>query len=219
MLSMLRKRAGIALGAILSPILPLNASADQAAIYVADDGTGSPRFASQAYDRTYRLFFTPGGRTTSPAPSKQRILGAQESIEAIIRKTARRHHLEPDLLRAIIASESGFAAKAVSNKGAIGLMQVMPATGRRYGIAQLDDPAQNIEAGTRHLKDLLSRFDASLPLSLAAYNAGEAAVRRHGRQIPPYRETMLYVPKVLAAYAGHRKNAGSALPGAVRERQ
>jgi hypothetical protein len=112
----------------------------------------------------------------------------------LIREAAARHGLEPRLLAAVIRVESNFEHRARSHKGAMGLMQLMPATARQYAVADPYDPALNIEAGARHLRALLDRFD--LRLALAAYNAGEGAVRRYGG-VPPYPETRAYVARIL----------------------
>jgi soluble lytic murein transglycosylase-like protein len=108
--------------------------------------------------------------------------------------------LEPQLLVAVISTESGFRAKAVSAKGAQGLMQLMPATARRLGVTDPFDPEQNVRGGARYLTELLRLFNGDLPLALAAYNAGENAVLKHGRAIPPYPETRQYVARVMEKY-------------------
>ncbi len=113
---------------------------------------------------------------------------------------ARGAQVDARLVHAVIAVESGYNPNAISPKGALGLMQVMPETARRYGISDLRDPAKNLEAGARYLGDLLRLFKNDVKLALAAYNAGENAVLRHGGRIPPFRETIAYVPRVLAAY-------------------
>lgn len=124
----------------------------------------------------------------------------------LISAAAERHNLAPRLLESVIRVESNFWHRARSRKGAMGLMQLMPGTARQYAVGDPYDPAANIEAGARHLRGLLDRFD--LPLALAAYNAGEAAVRRHNG-VPPYRETRQYVARILrlaqapAASASH----------------
>jgi soluble lytic murein transglycosylase-like protein len=112
----------------------------------------------------------------------------------LVTTAAVRHGVDPRLVNAVIRVESGYDSTAVSPKGARGLMQLMPATGRQYGALDLFDPKVNIDAGVRYLKKLLSRYD--LPLALAAYNAGEAAVDRFGG-IPPFRETQDYVSRIL----------------------
>jgi soluble lytic murein transglycosylase-like protein len=117
-----------------------------------------------------------------------------EPFRELVTSTASRHGVDVRLVSALIEVESAYHSRAVSPKGARGLMQVMPATGRQYGALDLFDPKVNVEAGVQHLKKLLSRYD--LPLALAAYNAGEAAVNRFGG-IPPFRETQNYVTRIL----------------------
>jgi len=120
-------------------------------------------------------------------------------LETLIAETARRHRLDPALVRAVVRVESAFQPQAVSPKGAQGLMQLMPGTARSLGVADPLDPAQNLDGGTRYLKDLVARYGGNLDLALAAYNAGERAVQRHGG-VPPYPETREYVKKVLERY-------------------
>lgn len=115
-------------------------------------------------------------------------------IDGLIGPIAERHRVAPDLVRAVIAVESGSLPTARSPKGAMGLMQLMPATARHYLVGDPYDPAENLDAGIRHLSGLLDRYD--LRLALAAYNAGEGAIRRYGG-MPPYRETRNYVARVL----------------------
>jgi len=115
-----------------------------------------------------------------------------------VAEAARRYGVDPLLVRAVIRVESAGDPRAVSRKGAAGLMQLMPATAARYGVADRFDPAQNVEAGTRHLRELLDFFNQDLVLALAAYNAGEDAVLRYGRTVPPYAETRRYVARVRA---------------------
>ena len=124
----------------------------------------------------------------------------QKRFAPLVAQAARTYHVDEALLHAVISTESGYEPRAVSPKGAVGLMQVMPATGKRFGALNLHDPSQNIDAGARYLRVLLQQFDNDLQLVLAAYNAGENAVLRHGKRIPPYRETLQYVPRVLALY-------------------
>lgn len=119
-----------------------------------------------------------------------------DAFDAIIRSKAREHKMDFALIKAIVHVESSFNPYAVSNRGARGLMQLLPETARRHGIHDVYDPAQNIEAGIRHLKYLNALFKNKNHLVLAAYNAGENAVLRHGG-IPPYTETQMYVRKVL----------------------
>jgi soluble lytic murein transglycosylase-like protein len=119
---------------------------------------------------------------------------------AIIVQEAARHGIAASLLHAVIAVESAFDPGAVSRRGAGGLMQLMPETAKRYGVANVFDPADNVRAGAQYLAYLLDRFDNNLSLALAAYNAGEGAVIKYSGRIPPYQETVSYVSRVIAAY-------------------
>jgi soluble lytic murein transglycosylase-like protein len=119
--------------------------------------------------------------------------------DRIIHEAAGRYDLDPDLIAAVIMTESQFKPEAISKKGARGLMQIMPDTAEALGLKNIYSPEDNILAGTRHLKWLMSRFDSDVPLALAAYNAGEQSVLTH-KGIPPYPETRAYVLKVMAYY-------------------
>lgn len=119
--------------------------------------------------------------------------------EALIRATADRYRLHPELLHAVVLTESAYNPGAVSSAGAVGLMQLMPDTARRYGVRNVWDPTENVKGGASYLRDLLDMFNNDLRLALAAYNAGEGAVMRYGNQIPPYSETQDYVRKVLGS--------------------
>lgn len=136
-------------------------------------------------------------------------LPGYESVRPVLESAAQQHSVDLALITAVAAAESGYRAHAVSHKGAVGLMQVMPATAQRYGVqastpgqlaSLLKDPALNADIGTRYLADLLQMFDGELELALAAYNAGEGAVLRYGRHIPPYPETQQYVARVMSYY-------------------
>jgi soluble lytic murein transglycosylase-like protein len=118
---------------------------------------------------------------------------------------AKQHKLPNSLVHAVVAVESAYDPEAVSRAGAVGLMQLMPETAKRYGVANRTNPAQNVSGGTRYLRDLLDMFNNDLVLALAAYNAGEGAVKRHGNKVPPYPETQRYVAKVLSEYNRNRK--------------
>ena len=113
---------------------------------------------------------------------------------------AKETSLDPALIHAVIATESKHNPRAQSNKGAFGLMQLMPATARRFNVKDRNDPKQNIVAGAKYLRELLTLYKGDLKLTLAAYNAGPGAVKKYSNHIPPYRETMHYVPKVLKYY-------------------
>jgi len=123
----------------------------------------------------------------------------RDGAEKLVREAADRHNVDPALVRAVIETESGWNPSAYSRKGAVGLMQLIPTTAQRYGANDAFNPQQNIDAGVRHLKWLLERYNGNLDLALAAYNAGEGAVdRAHG--IPAFKETRNYVQKVQDAY-------------------
>jgi soluble lytic murein transglycosylase-like protein len=125
---------------------------------------------------------------------------AVSSPEPQIDVIARRHGVDPLLVRAVIRAESNFDPRAVSPKGAAGLMQLMPATALRYGVENRFDAAQNVDGGVRYLRDLIAMFQGDLTLALAAYNAGEGAVLKYGRRVPPYAESQQYVVRVRQFY-------------------
>ncbi len=138
--------------------------------------------------------------------------------EPLIRDAATSHGLDPGLVKAVVAVESGFDPHAVSDKGAVGLMQVLPATGERYGVQadrrrtvdqKLMDPKLNLAIGTRYLSDLVAMFPDRVDLALAAYNAGENAVSRRGNTVPPYPETRAYVKLVGQFHAFYRPAAAA----------
>ena len=122
----------------------------------------------------------------------------------IIEEAARDNGIDPFLLHAIIRAESGYNPNALSVKGAVGLMQLLPITAKRYGVKDLYDPRDNIRGGAKYLKDLMELFENNVELALAGYNAGEGSVMRAGKRIPNYRETLSYVPKVLDFYRAAR---------------
>ena len=122
-------------------------------------------------------------------------------VDTIIAESGKRYGVDPALLYAIMHQESAFKPRAVSNKGARGLMQLMPATAARFGVRDIFNKRQNIEGGARYMRFLLDTFSGSVPLALAGYNAGEGAVMRYGRNIPPYRETQEYVRRITRRYA------------------
>lgn len=173
----------------------------RADIYGFTDTRGVTHFSNVPVDGRFRLVLeAPDGASASGAPLRADQLARSAVYDPYIEDSARATALEPALLRAVILAESGFNERAVSKKGAQGLMQLMPATAQRYGADDPFDPGQNIAAGARYLRDLVDRYDGDLSLALAAYNAGERAVEKHGRRIPPFRETRRYVPRVLRAY-------------------
>lgn len=179
----------------------------QADIYAFQDANGVTHISNVPSDPRYAVMISEPRKAPSadqdfaagPAGA-----GRREPYGALVAKAAHEHNLDQALLRAVITVESGHNPRAVSSKGAVGLMQLMPDTARRYGVTNLFDPAENIHAGARYLRDLMQKFNDDLSLTLAAYNAGEDAVVRFGNRIPPYRETLLYVPKVMELYRRYR---------------
>lgn len=226
------------LGLLLSISQQGAAAAD---IYGYIDANGVAHFASEKIDERYQLFFR-GGQSFDTAqgvapmgrglgagigklpPASQTLVALFEkspsyrTAKSALQEAARRHAIDYELLQALIATESGFDAQAVSPKGAIGLMQLMPATAQRYGVqadknrtleSKLYDPRINIATGSRYLRDLIAMFPGEIELALAAYNAGEGAVQRAGNKIPNYRETQNYVQTVLQLYAYLKPGAGA----------
>lgn len=204
------------------------------------DEKGVAHFAAEKLDARYQIFFKGGtsfdtanglGRRGKPdalggmvPPASQTLIALFEAspsyktAKAALRDASQRHAIDYELLQALIAAESGFDAQAVSPKGAVGLMQLMPATAQRYGVqsdkkgsveTKLFDPRVNIAAGSRYLRDLISMFPGELDLAIAAYNAGEGAVQRAGNKIPNYKETQNYVKTVLQLYAYLKPGAGA----------
>lgn len=169
-------------------------------IYVAYDADGTPRFSTQPYDGNYALYLRSKASSPPAKPStgKASLAERRAEIAPHILEVARQHGMDPALLAAVTEIESGFNPNAVSPKGAIGAMQLIPQTAADYGVANPYDLLQNLNGGTRYLKDLLAAHNGNLPLALAAYNAGRRNVTKHNQRIPPFTETMLYVPRVLA---------------------
>lgn len=124
----------------------------------------------------------------------------KQRFSDLIEQAAFRHQVDPKLVHAVIQTESAYNSSAISSAGAVGLMQLMPDTARRFGVYDRNDPDQNVDGGTRYLKHLIGLFGPNLDLAVAAYNAGENAVIRYNNSIPPYPETQNYVKQVLALY-------------------
>jgi soluble lytic murein transglycosylase-like protein len=184
------------------------ALAEETRIYRSSSG-GVPMFSDRPIDRTSHVFAVFDGTRLWPraggSPVTLPQLAARRSaLDPLVQRVASSYGLQAGLLRAIIEVESGFNAQARSPKGAIGLMQVMPATAARYGDYDLYSPEQNVDVGARYLRDLLRMFNGDVQLAVAAYNAGENAVKRHGYRIPAYAETMRYVPMVMERFERSR---------------
>lgn len=136
-------------------------------------------------------------------------LNDKTPFEKIIRAAADRYGMDADLIHCVVAVESNFNPKAVSPKKASGLMQLLPQTAAQYGVKNVFDPEENVNAGTRYLKELLARYH-DLTLALAAYNAGPERVDQYGRRVPPYLETMKYVQRIAKSYAKIKAESASA---------
>ena len=180
-------------------VLPGFAHAD---IFAFTDSNGVTHFSNVPSDSRFKLLIaaSPNPAATVAPGKKVDWLARSAKYDQAIAGEAKANTIQAALVRAVIVVESGFNPHAVSKRGAVGLMQLLPATARRYGVKDINDPEQNIRAGTHYLSDLLTRFDSNLELALAAYNAGEEAVERYGRHIPPYAETLAYVPSVMRVY-------------------
>ena len=170
-------------------------------IYKYVDAAGVVHFTDKPDSKRYKLVqLTLGGLTRSGDSYDPALLASAAQYNAIIEAAAQSAGVEPNLLKAVIVVESGFNSRAVSKRGAVGLMQLMPATAARFGVSNRYDPRQNVRGGALYLGFLINRFDKNLRLALAAFNAGENAVARNAGQIPPFSETLEYVPKVMRIY-------------------
>lgn len=196
------------------PSSPAVAAEPEPQAQVRPQSTAQPEVVLQASApvMTMALPHAPAWRPASRDAAGQARIRA---LAPLVAEVAQRHDIDPLLLHALAHVESRHQAQAVSPAGARGLMQVMPATARSVGLAEADrallSPQANLEASARYLKQLQARFGNDLRLVLAAYNAGEGAVERHGRRVPPFAETQAYVRDVLAVYAELRRRfAGGA---------
>ncbi len=133
----------------------------------------------------------------------------QAPFGQMIQAASERYGVDADLVFSVIAAESNFNPKAISRRGARGLMQLLPTTATRFGVKDIFDPGQNIDAGTRYLRDLLKTYQGNIALTLAAYNAGPGAVQKYGR-VPPYNETLAYVRAIRKTYAQRKARADAA---------
>jgi soluble lytic murein transglycosylase-like protein len=184
-------------------------------IYRYVDADGVAHFTDKPDSRRYQLFDLKG-LTHSGDRYDPGLLARATQYDAIIDAEAKSAGVEPNLLRAVIVVESGFNSRAVSKRGAVGLMQLMPDTATRFGISNRYDPQQNVRGGALYLGYLLNLFGQNVRLALAAFNAGEDAVERNSGQIPPFNETLEYVPRVLKVYQAlterQRQTTLAALP-------
>lgn len=155
-------------------------------------------------DKKYKLKW----RTKKASVKPNGIYNYPKSYEEEILRAAKQHDVDPDLVKAVIKVESNFNSSAISRKGAMGIMQLMPDTAEGYSVDNPFNPKENIDGGTKYLKKLIEMFGGDLKLALAAYNAGENAVIKYGFRIPPYNETIDYVEKVLMHYNNLKENNG-----------
>ncbi len=218
----LRRGVMSLLGLALGCALHAQARAD---VWKYVDENGVTQFTNQPPNKNVQLVIQSNPATPSPANLSERqdsgdaaaqravaVMNASPAYLAVqgsLSAASQSHGVNYELLKAVVATESAFNTKAVSHKGAVGLMQIMPATAMRYGVRsepgsplarKLTDPELNIQTGTRYLADLLRLFGGETELALAAYNAGEGAVMRAGKRIPNFKETQQYVKKVMSVY-------------------
>ncbi len=173
--------------------------------------TGAPRFASALASAMGSVNGTSSPFGASDVPARGPAPVPPEQLDALVQQNAAAWQVDPALIKAVIANESGFDANATSKVGAQGLMQLMPDTAAGLGVRDAYDPAQNVAGGARYLKGLLDRFGGDVRLAVAAYNAGPGAVEKYG-DVPPYAETQNYVQNVLSSYDRYRGQTTSALP-------
>lgn len=189
----MRLHATVRIVGLVALLCALGSSA-RAQIYVARDANGTLVLSDKPLGpgaRTFPVARTDGVRATRPADTV-----SVDRYADLIEHHANARGLRPDLVRAVIQVESAFDPRARSPKGAMGLMQLMPATADELGVGNAYDPEENIRGGTMYLRRLLDRFGGNEELALAAYNAGPGSVERYGLVVPPYRETRDYVRKV-----------------------
>jgi len=189
------RRIAIAAGAASLLLLAADAGA---AVYRYVDDRGVVHFTDTPRDARYQKISMDRDAFTGPRRAGK---APEDSFDLLILRSARKHRLEPALVKAIIAAESNFEAKALSPVGAQGLMQLMPRTARALGVSNPFHPGENVEGGSRYLRGMLDRF-GDLRRALAAYNAGPEAVDRY-RGVPPFPETLDYVARVLTYYRGY----------------
>lgn len=190
------KLAGFSRVALLSAIalFVMPVAAD---VYQKIDDDGKIYFTNRPTGHGFRLVMkTPKKGTVA----YKNFVRNRELLSPMIRTEASRNQVDPALVLAVVHAESAYDPNAVSHAGATGLMQLMPETAKKYGVKNPKNPTQNIQGGSQYLRDLLELFEFDLRLALAAYNAGETAVIKHGRKIPPYPETQHYVSRVIDYY-------------------
>ena len=185
----------VRVAALAAAVLTLTPASAAAQIYAWRDASGTLVLSDRELNTPTKIYEVPGAPSYRTTTADGRSSAAPR-FDAIVVAHAQRHALRPELVRAVIQVESGYNPTATSPKGAMGLMQLMPATARELGVRNPYDPEENIRGGTAYLRQLLDRYDGNEELALAAYNAGSGAVDRYGQRVPPYRETRDYVRKV-----------------------
>lgn len=204
---MLQKRCQVS--GLLITLLLIAPSLTQADIYKYVDKHGRIILTDKPRNDNYKLLVKTwkGWEEKKSTVAYDKFKVNKTKYASTIAYYASRYRLPKSLLDAVITAESAYDPNATSRAGAVGLMQLMPETAKRYGVSNRRNPSANVNGGTRYLRDLLKMFDNKLELALAAYNAGEGAVKKHGNKVPPYKETRNYVKKVIAYYREYRKSA------------
>lgn len=180
-------------------------------VYSYTDNTGMVKLSNVPTDSHFAVLVKGPAEPAATVSDKHPLTIADKAhYGRMVDEVARTYGLESSLLHAVISVESRYRPKVVSKKGAAGLMQLMPVITRRYGVADPFDPVQNVHGGAKYLRDLLKIYNNDMSLALAAYNAGPRAVAKYGNRIPPFRETVDYVPRVLGFY---RKYQSELPPG------
>jgi len=203
---MLQKRCQVS--GLLITLLLIAPSLTQADIYKYVDKHGRIILTDKPRNDNYKLLVKTwkGWEEKKSTVAYDKFKVNKTKYASTIAYYASRYRLPKSLLDAVITAESAYDPNATSRAGAVGLMQLMPETAKRYGVSNRRNPSANVNGGTRYLRDLLKMFDNKLELALAAYNAGEGAVKEHGNKVPPYKETRNYVKKVIAYYREYRKS-------------
>ena len=189
---------------LLGPGLTTSASAD---VYKYVDKYGRVTFTDKPKNGNYKLLVKTwkGWTEKKSRIAMQDFDRNQKKFMTTINYIASENQLPKALLHAVIAAESAYDPEAISKTGAVGLMQLMPDTARRYGVHDRRNPSENIIGGALYLKDLLKMFNNNLKLALAAYNSGENTVKQFGNKIPPYQETRNFIRKVIEYYKTYQK--------------
>jgi len=193
-----------AMAACLLGVLLLAPATTAAAVYRYIDKQGRVYFTDKPEHSGYRKLVQTWKGWREPSFDARQFRANQRRFAPLLAEIAREQRLPDALVHAVVTAESAYDPDALSSAGAVGLMQLMPATARRFGVTNRNNPQDNVTGGTRYLRVLIDLFGNDLRLALAAYNAGENAVIRHGRKVPPYPETQRYVRKVLDYYRKYR---------------